>query len=432
MLWSLLCTLSAVFGLPTVTCQLPTLDTTLATRYFQEAKWACDDDAGKLWGRSLWGPMIFADPTTRSAVLSEAAPDFIQQGSVWTGHLPKEISIANFAIKWQGKKWTMVMWPLPTNRGERARLMCHELFHRIQEDLGLPAASPSNAHLDSLEGRLWLQLEGRALAKALTALISADRDEPMRDALLFRAKRQSLFPSAKREEDALELNEGLAEYTGFMLKGSWEPEARLWLGRQMQTSFDNRDTYTRNFAYRTGPAYAFLMNAEENLRTSKSTWRTRLHSGGSISDLLAALITSKPDLATAEVRAKLYGYTELLNQEERRAINKREQEQRFTKMFIEGPVLVIPFTSGNFSFDPNSVFPFGTHGTVYAPGTLIDNWGTLTATEGVLISPDFKTAWVPAPTSVDFLSGPGWTLKLNGGWKVVPGMRKGDYTLTKG
>ena len=45
--------------------------------------------------------------------------------------------------------------------------MLHELFHRIQPDLGLMTISGNNAHLDTVEGRVWLRLEWRALARAL-------------------------------------------------------------------------------------------------------------------------------------------------------------------------------------------------------------------------------------------------------------------------
>ena len=55
---------------------------------------------------------------------------------------------------------------LPTPR-HRREFMLHELFHRIQPDLGLITLSGQNAHLDTVEGRVWLRLEWRALARAL-------------------------------------------------------------------------------------------------------------------------------------------------------------------------------------------------------------------------------------------------------------------------
>ena len=65
-----------------------------------------------------------------------------------------------------------------------------------QDDLGLPATSVRNAHMDTLQGRLWLQLEVQALSKACAA--EADQRSGFeRDALLFRAVRQAKFPGAK-------------------------------------------------------------------------------------------------------------------------------------------------------------------------------------------------------------------------------------------
>ena len=44
-----------------------------------------------------------------------------------------------------------------------ARLMMHEMWHRIQPQLGLPARPGGSEHLDTVEGRYWMQLEWRAV-----------------------------------------------------------------------------------------------------------------------------------------------------------------------------------------------------------------------------------------------------------------------------
>jgi hypothetical protein len=56
----------------------------------------------------------------------------------------------------------------------------------------------------------------RALAEALSH-DGDGRRAAIRDALDFRARRRALFPGAAEEEDALERNEGMAEYTGLVL-----------------------------------------------------------------------------------------------------------------------------------------------------------------------------------------------------------------------
>src|SRR5208283_795581 len=103
--------LTAVLLLGSASAQSP-IDLQLAARYFQEAKWASDDDGGKLWGRRLYGPMLFADPQTRSVVANQGDKDgkLHRERGLWVGTLPKEVGIANTAIDWAGVKWTMVMW----------------------------------------------------------------------------------------------------------------------------------------------------------------------------------------------------------------------------------------------------------------------------------------------------------------------------------
>lgn len=132
---------------------------------------------------------------------------------VHSARLPEGVPAANTAVDWSGARWTMILWPLPDEPAERTRLLAHEMWHRVQNGLGLPASMPTNAHLDSEEGRIWLRLEWRALREALSGQ-GEPRRSAVADALLFRARRRSIFGAAAAEERALELNEGLAEYTG--------------------------------------------------------------------------------------------------------------------------------------------------------------------------------------------------------------------------
>jgi hypothetical protein len=163
---------------------------------FEELRQMCAHDGGRMWGVSLCGPTRIVDRQSRAVVANQAAP----------ATLPKEIGIANTAVDWNGVRWTMVVGPLPDDAFARKMLLAHESFHRIQQSLGFPVAGPANTHLDSIDGRYWLQLEWRALAKALTG----DR-QAVRDALVFRARRRSLFPNAAKDERELEMHEGLAE-----------------------------------------------------------------------------------------------------------------------------------------------------------------------------------------------------------------------------
>ena len=416
----------------TVLASAGPIDTSLAARYFQEASWISSDDGGALWGKPLGGPMIFVDPETRETVANQAPDDsgFESKGTVFVGKLSDQIGLANTAFDWRGKRWSMILWPLPTERAERSRLMMHELFHRIQPELGILLSAPQNAHMETKDGRLWLQLELRALSEALSATVLETREQKARDALAFRSLRQSLFPDAKKEEDQLEINEGLAEYTGTMLRGVSETESRLWLGNELRKA-DGLPAYARRFAYFTGPAYGLLIDAAEFDRTNSVTWRAKDRSSLCLPTILSELLGTKP--LTKEVGigiAKTYGYDSLLAAENGAEQKRLDLILSIRRRLIEGAVLRLDLRKMNISYNPQNVIPLGKEGTYYPSATLIDEWGTIEISDGVIIANDFQTAWVDAPTGSS-LENSGWKLKLQPGWKLVVGRGKGDFVLEK-
>ncbi len=249
----------------------PSIDPAKAQAAFVEAQELSAKDNGRLWGKPLYGPMLFVDPATRAAVAN--GPDvggvLHPDGGVYVGVLPKDVVVANTAVEWQGKRWTMVMWPLPQNSQPRDRLLAHELFHRLQPDLSIPLANPENAQLDTLEGRVWLQLEWRALAVALVES-GAAQTQAIRDALAFATHRHELFPGSAETERSLTLNEGLAEYTGVAASAPDAASGR-WRAITRLTS-PEADTFVRSFAYASGPAYGLLL--DERL----PGWRSQIKS----------------------------------------------------------------------------------------------------------------------------------------------------------
>src|SRR5260221_7327592 len=145
------------------------IDPAAARRAFGELRAMCDRDAGNLWCVRLCGPTLFVERGTRAVAADTANVGLKASDSIFTGTLPKEIGIANTAVDWNGKHWTMVVWPLPEDAYARRVILAHESFHRVQDRLGFPSTGPSNGHLDTLDGRVLLQLEWGALAAALRA-----------------------------------------------------------------------------------------------------------------------------------------------------------------------------------------------------------------------------------------------------------------------
>ncbi|MDB4911695.1 MAG: hypothetical protein JWO39_2518, partial [Gemmatimonadetes bacterium] len=122
---------------------------------FAQAHELCSADHGTLWGVSLCGPIMFVDAPSRSVVASDADGKGVlaAKNGVFIGVMPADQNIANTAVEWSGLKWTQMLWPLPVGERLRATLMMHELYHRIQNRLGLPTQRDAdNAHLDELNG----------------------------------------------------------------------------------------------------------------------------------------------------------------------------------------------------------------------------------------------------------------------------------------
>jgi hypothetical protein len=408
----------------------PSIDLALAEQYFNEAETSCRDDGGKLWGRSLCGPMLFADARTRMVVANQKDAEGIltKQGNVYLGRLPDKETVANTAYRWSGVYWTMVMWPLPANKTARLRLMTHELYHRIQPDIGLPASNPSNAHLDSVEGRILLQLEWRALRRALTGK-EVDRRTAIEDGLVFRQRRREVFPEAAITERGLEMNEGLAEYTGVKLRGTTLAESLAFIARKLEES-ESLPSFVRSFAYASGPAYGFLLDE------SGKEWRKGLKPENDFGVMIerAFSITLPPDFKLGiEKRAARYDGDKLREAENERDAQRQRRIAEYRKRFVDGPVLLLPLTPQmNYSFDPNNVQTLDASSSVYPTLKVSDAWGILSVSNGALMTRDgskISSVTVPAPSDASQLKGDGWVLELSEGWRLMPGARKGDYTV---
>lgn len=421
-----------------ITCaaaQSAGIDTKLAAQYFRQLQQTSDREGGKTWGLPLYGPIMFVDPRSGNVVANQADLEhkLVAQDGVFVGMLPREISPANTAIDWAGVHWTMVMWPVSEFRQARERLLLHECFHRLQKKLGLPARDAVNAHLDTLNGRIWIQMEWRALERALRQTGPA-RKAAIADALLFRAYRRSLFPDSANNENALELNEGLAEYTGVKLSsadlGETVVRADLIL-RQAR----NNPTFARSFAYVSGPAYGALLDL------SGRPWRVSMKPSTDLGALLQQRYAIKIQASEAAARAAISRYEgdEIVTVETQQEQRRNQQIADAKKKFLNGPVLLLSLSPDvRYSYDPNNVIGIDASNTVYPTLRLVDAWGVLTVNNGAWLERNatghIVRARVPAPTDLSArpLKGEGWSLELTNGWEVVPGERAGDVTVRKG
>jgi len=392
----------------------------LAKRYFDEATKLCERDAGRLWGVSLCGPMVIADPATGTRVTSQPEP---------AGPVPRFSGFADGPVTWGGVRWfAFPLSMLPANAAdERQQVMLHGLFHRIQAELGLITEEGFNEHLDTLEGRVSIQLEWRALRRAIESS-GGNRAEAIADALAFRRERRARFPGAAEGERREEIREGLASYTGIAAWADSPADARRAAASALAGG-ESQTALVGNFEAASGPGYGVLL--DEVL----PGWRRQVRATSDLGDMLASAANRPPTADVAAAAARYDGATLRASEEARdRAQQVRVAELR--RRFVDGPVLTMPAVGSGTSDTHDSVGIPGA-GTVYFHTlTQSGRWGSLNATNGVLRSADGNTLSVPItgrPASLDGtnLQGDGWTVTVNAGWVVRPTSRPGSFVIVR-
>ncbi len=411
----------------------PVIPAAAAAEAFHEAHELCAAEGGRLWGQSLCGPMLFVDPASRQAVLNGPSPGAVADGAIFRLTLPVDMGTANTAVELEGKRWSMVLWPLPADTTARHILLMHESFHRIQPDLHLPGGGGlvANAHLDTRDGRVWLRGELDALEAALDS-VGEVRRRNLADALLLRSYRRSLWPDAEAEERALELNEGLAEWTGIAAAlGDQEQRVKAELGDI--ASCQGTPSFVRSFAYATGPAYAELLEGVQ------PEWRRQVDDDfdlGSAAGAAYRVETHEPiPSAAAGALARHHGET-IEAEEDAREQRIVARNERYTALFVDGPTVTFPIESMQISFNPREVEAFEDRGSVYRTLELHDTWGTLKVASGAaLIPPSFTEVIVPAAadTAAGHLAGDGWSATLADGFTLAPDpQRPSSFRVGKG
>ena len=446
------------------------------------ARAALAADGGRLWSARLdrveWMAVLRApDGATRIYLTASPAAgggggtgyEPLEAGglTLYGGPIPAGVAPANTSVEWGGRRWAMVLLPLPSDSAAAVRLLVHEGMHTLQDGDAsagdaralLPApkygeGGAGAALLDGPDGRLWLRLEERALGAALTAS-GATQTRALRDALLFRARRYAAAtPDERRRERALDVSEGLPEYTAWALtSGAGSAGARRAFAPTLErTAADSAASYVRSFPYATGPAYAFLLDVRA------PGWRRRVATpgGAAAADLqrltlrtlpgappswLAAALgdTAAPHAAVAAPLARAadaagarYGIATLRAGEETRWAAREREIAALRRRFVDGPTLRLRPGALRLSFDPRAQTPLGDAGTVMRGLTWKgDDGAELDAPEGALVSADWSELRVPlggvapaapaagASDTTRRWTAPGWSLTLPPGWRLT-------------
>jgi hypothetical protein len=258
------------------------VDQQRAQEYFKEAQALCERDGGRLWGVSICAPMVIADRRTQTIATSQPAPEAAR---------PPLLGLLNAPIRWGGATWSAYMWDDVVNRppSRRKELFLHEMFHCVQPQLELTAASLDSEHLDAADGRYWLRLEWRALARALRES-GEPRNLAVRDALAFRQARRMLYAANVESERGQEIAEGLAAYTGTVLAADSAADAiASAIDLLVNTEAAALEaSFVRTFAYMSGPAYGLLLDA------SSPGWTRRVRGTDDLGTLVMRALAVQP------------------------------------------------------------------------------------------------------------------------------------------
>lgn len=415
--WYRLSALPVIVWLGAATGAAAQVNPQLAQRYFEEVTALCERDAGRLWGVSLCGPMVIFDPATGTRATSQPEPE---------GPAPRFPGQADGPVTWGGRRWFSWPWWMlsDTDADSRRQNMLHGLFHRIQPELEFSQGNTDgfNEHLDALEGRIWIQLEWRALRRALES-DGRDRAEAIADALAFRRERRRLFPGASENERRDEIREGLASYTGIAVWADSPADARRAAASAL---VGGEWSFVGNFEAASGPSYGVLLDE------LTPDWRRRLQRTSDLGEMLAAALDRPVTTDLAAAAARYDGATLRATEEARdRAHQLRVAE--LLQRFVEGPVLVMPAGGSGTSDTRGSVGIPGVGTVLFNNFTLSAQWGRFSADSGVLRSADGRTLSVPVAGRLEgtTLRGDGWSATLNPGWVVRPAARPGSFVIVR-
>jgi hypothetical protein len=392
-----------------------------ATQYFKNIEDICNRDNGKLWGKNLYGPIMFVDRTSRHIVANQPDAEGLLKGKdgIYTGLYPKESLINNAPVKFGGTQFAMT--PLPSEEDDyriKTRAI-HSLFHFFQESYGVPSESFNLKNMDEKEARLWIKLEWKALRKALSSDVN-NREVAIRDALIFRGSNRELYNKVAEEENRFETYEGLATFTYTLFCTNSPEEFRTRLFENLDRLY-SMQSYSRSYGFIDGALYASLLY-DKGFDFKKI--------GSANFDLgkeVKVLYNIELPAVCRDVAGSLamnYEIDSINKEEVKRLADIKENIHKLISTFTEKPVVFLELESPYFDFEPEEIHSLDTLGTLYNSIRVSDNWGKLTVEKGgCLVSSSFKYLRVTAKgykADKNRISGEGWHLLLNSEWELVP------------
>jgi hypothetical protein len=391
-----------------------------AAKYFREVETICNNDAGKLWGKNLYGPLMFVDRQSRKIFANQPDKEGLLKGKdgVYTGDYPKERIIFNIAIDFGGITYAMAPLPPREDEYQIKAAALHGLFHCFQKSSGIEPSRFNTKNMDEKEARLWLKLEWRALKNAINNA-GEQRVQAIRDALIFRGTRREIFPQFTIDENKFEDYEGLTTFTYTLLCTTSMEDTRSKLLESLDRIYKFQ-SYARSYGLISGGLYGFLVY--EKGFDFKKIQNDSVDLGNIAKELYnIQLPVVKRDVAGS--LALNYDVQSINTEEEQRLAEIKDRHKKQLATFTDKPIVFMELESPYFDFEPEDIRSLDTLGTIYTAIRVSDNWGKLTVDKGgCLISYNLKYLRITAKNfteSKNHYYGDGWHLILNDDWEMV-------------
>jgi len=366
-----------------ISCKEKTAETYFTTekafQYFNSIEEICNRDNGKLWGKNLYGPIMFVERTSRKITTNTSDNEGLlkNKDKIFTGFYPKELILSNAPVKYGGSQFAMTPLPIEEDEYRIKTRAIHGLFHRYQETRGIRPALFNVSNMDDKEARLWIKLEWKALKKAINSS-DDERQLAIRDALIFRGSNRELYNKYATMANRFETYEGLATFTYTLLCTNNPQEFKTRLFENLDRLY-GMQSYSRSYGFIHGALYASLLY--DKGFDFKIIDTDNFDLGNAVKEMYnVELPVICRDVAGS--LALSYDIDVINKEEEKRLADIKESVHKRISTFTEKPVVFLELESPYFDFEPENVQPLDTLGTLYSSMRVSDNWGKLTVDEG--------------------------------------------------
>jgi hypothetical protein len=390
-----------------------------ATVYFKKVEDICNRDGGRLWGRNLYGPLMYVDRTTRKLFANQPDAEGLLKlkDGIYNGSFPKENVVRTSSVTFGGSLFGMAVLPNEEDEYRITSRAIHSLFHCYQSALGIHSSGFNLTNMDEKPARIWLKLEWRALRKAVTS-DGEDQLQAIRDALIFRGSNRETYPKFSSLENQFETYEGLATFTYTLLESDSREQYLTRLVDYLDREY-NYQSYATSYGNIHGALYATL------LYYKGFDFKTINNDTIDLGNLVRRQYNIELPQVCRDIAGSIamnYNIDEIIQEEARRETAIKERLDNQTSIFTKKPVVYLELESPYFDFEPEDVQSLDTLGTLYNTIRVSDNWGKLTVDKvGCLVSNNYKYIRISAKgykEEKNHISGEGWQLVLNDGWEI--------------